>query len=225
MSEAGRRQRLQQAYPTLQDEQLIGEILHAGVPMQLRAGDTICDLGQHCTHLALILRGRARVYELAGSGREITLYRVGTGECCILTASCIMSSQSFPAIASCEEDLEVMLIPAAQVDDFMVRFPVWRRFIWQLLADRLSGVLLLLEEVTFRRLDERIMRYLLERLQASLTDELRLTHQAIADDLGSSREVVSRLLKDMQQRGILALSRGQISVDRSRLQQELDLCD
>jgi CRP/FNR family transcriptional regulator len=118
-----------------------------------------------------------------------------------------------------------LLIPAARVDDFMVRFPVWRRFIWRLLADRLSGVLLLLEEVTFRRLGERLMRYLLERLQAGRTDELRLTHQAIADDLGSSREVVSRLLKDMQQRGILTLSRGQLRVDRSRLLRELDLCD
>jgi CRP/FNR family transcriptional regulator len=225
MNEAERRQPLQQAYPTLRDERLMDEIQRVGVPVQLRAGDTICNHGQHCTHLALILRGRARVYELAGSGREITLYRVVAGECCILTVSCIMSEQSFPAIASCEEDLEVLLIPAARVDDFMVRFPVWRRFIWRLLADRLSGVLLLLEEVTFRRLDERLMRYLLERLQAGRTDELRLTHQAIADDLGSSREVVSRLLKDMQQRGILTLSRGQLRVDRSRLLRELDLCD
>lgn len=194
--------------------------------MHLEKGGTICELGQHCTHLALILRGQARVFELAESGREITLYRVGAGECCILTASCIMSGKTFPAIATCEEDLDVLLVPAARVEEFMLRFAEWRQFIWSLLADRLSGVLLLLEEVTFRRLDERIMRYLLNCLKARKTNTLNLTHQTIADDLGTSREVVSRILKDMQQRGVLELSRGRITVnDLRQLQQALSLCD
>ena len=108
----------------------------------------------------------------------------------------------------------------------MVRFAAWRRFIWRLLADRLSGVLLLLEEVTFRRLDERILQYLIDRHREQGSNDLRITHQTIADDLGTSREVVSRLLKDMQQRGMLTLSRGHIVIDDlQRLNNALALCD
>lgn len=226
MNEANNRQRLQQAYPSLAADELLNEINRDSIPVHLQKGVPICDLGQHCTHLALVLSGSARVYELAESGREITLYRVGAGECCILTASCIMSGQTFPAIASCEEDLDVLLIPAARVDEYMIRFPAWRQFIWKLLADRLAGVLLLLEEVTFRRLDERLLRYLLDRKQALQSSDLQITHQTIADDLGTSREVVSRLLKDMEQRGVLSLSRGHINLsDLDGLIESLDLCD
>ena len=88
------RQQLRAHYPTLAEEEILNEIQRVGIPMHLGKGAPICDLGQHCTHLALILKGRARVYELAESGREITLYRVAAGECCILTASCIRSGQS-----------------------------------------------------------------------------------------------------------------------------------
>jgi len=200
------------AYPLLTDAALLDELLATGIPLLLHQGDRICELGQRCTHLALILRGQARVYQLAESGREITLYRIGSGEVCILTASCIMSGESFPAIARCEKELEVLLVPAARVDEFMVRFPEWRRFIWKLLADRLASVLMLLEEVTFRRLDERVMRYILDAGEKQRSTDLKITHQTIADDLGSAREVVSRILKDMEQRNMLSLSRGRILI-------------
>ncbi len=219
------RQRLQKRYPALTDARLLDELIAHSRRARLTRGQPICDIGQQCTHLALVLEGRARVYELGESGREITLYRIGPGECCILTASCIMSHRTFPAIACCEQDLDVLLLPARQVEDFMLRHPQWRRFVWQLLADRLSGVLMLLEEVTFRRLDERLMRHLLAQRALQGSDELQLTHQAIADDLGTSREVVSRLLKDMQQRGMLALSRGHVTLLGDALQQALALCD
>lgn len=220
------RQELECAYPALSDKDLLDKLLTAGIPGHLTAGSTVCDLGQRCTHLALIRTGRARIYQLAETGREITLYRVGAGECCILTVSCIMSGQAFPAIASCEEDLDVLLVPKDQVEAFMLEFPAWRRFVWKLLATRLADVLMLLEEVTFRRLDERLMRYLLHSQETGGSNDLKITHQMIADELGSAREVVSRLLKDMQQRGILSLARGHIIIkDPAKLIQTLALMD
>ncbi len=209
----------------LDDPELVTAIDQVGLDARLPAGSAICDLGQECTHLALVLEGRARVYELAESGREITLYRIEAGECCILTASCILGGERFPAIARCERDLRVILIPALHVEDFMLRFPAWRRFIWRLLATRLSGVLMLLEEVTFRRLDQRLLRYLLQRGEETGRDELAITHQTIADDLGTSREVVSRVLKDLAHRGMLALQRGRIRLHRQALAQALAQCD
>ncbi len=219
-NEARWRKELKNAYPLLADTDLLNELLATGTPLQLHAGARICELGQQCTHLALVLRGQARVYELAESGREITLYRIGPGEVCILTASCIMSGESFPAIARCEEELEVLLVPAPRVDEYMLRYPEWRRFIWKLLADRLASVLMLLEEVTFRRLDERVMRYLLDACDKQQCNELKITHQTIADDLGTAREVVSRVLKEMEQRQMLSLSRGRVLIMDPKLIQD-----
>ncbi|RMG34968.1 MAG: Crp/Fnr family transcriptional regulator [Gammaproteobacteria bacterium] len=223
---SSRRQLLEQRYPGLSEPALLESIDRAGIDATLPAGATICELGQACEHLALVLEGRARVYELAESGREITLYRVEAGECCILTASCIMSGERFPAFARCERDLRAILLPAAMVDDFMQRFPSWRRFIWKLLASRLSGVLALLEEVAFRRLDQRVLRYLLRRHHESGATTLHLTHQTIADDLGTSREVVSRILKDLEHRGALALARGEVRLlHPEQLERLLAQCD
>lgn len=210
-------------FPALTSPELLDELAATGLPAQLPAGATVCHLGQECSHLALIFSGSARVYQLAETGREITLYRVGAGECCILTASCIMSQQSFPAIAVCETETEGLLIPASQVDDWMGRFPEWRRFVWTLMANRLSNVLCLLEEVTFRRVDQRLSRYLLQAAQGQGSASLTITHQTIADDLGTSREVVSRILKDLEQRGLVALSRGQVAIEKEAL--EAALCD
>ncbi len=225
-SGSAREQAIRARYPALDDDPgLIAAIDQVGLDARLPAGAAICDLGQQCTHLALVLEGRARVYELAESGREITLYRIEAGECCILTASCILGGERFPAIASCEHELQVILVPAAQVEDFMLRFPAWRRFIWRLLATRLSGVLALLEEVTFRRLDQRLLRYLLQRGTENGSDELAITHQTIADDLGTSREVISRVLKDLAHRGMLTLRRGRIGLHRQALQRALTQCD
>lgn len=210
-------------FPALAGKDLSAEIAKIGLPARLPSGTTVCDLGQACTHLALIFSGTARVYQLAETGREITLYRVGAGECCILTASCIMSHRDFPAIAVCETATEALLIPAAQVEDWMGRFPAWRKFVWTLMADRLSSVLCLLEEVTFRRVDQRLIRYLLDNTREHNSPILSMTHQAIADDLGTSREVVSRILKDLEQRQLVALSRGQVVIEPARL--TASLCD
>jgi CRP/FNR family transcriptional regulator, anaerobic regulatory protein len=220
------REQLSKRFPSLSDPALLDAIARTGQRIQVPVGHTICDVGQACSHLALVFDGTARIYQLAETGREITLYRVGPGECCILTAACIMSQQGFPAIASTERTIDALLIPAAQVDEWMGAFAQWRRFVWTLMSDRLSNVLCLLEEVTFHRVDQRIISYLLRQTEAQRNASLNVTHQVIADDVGTSREVVSRILKDLEQRALLSLSRGQLRVDdRAGLQALLALCD
>lgn len=212
-------------YSSLLDTQLLEEISQHAIPVSLRAGDTICQLGQDCSHLALVLSGSARVYQLAESGREITLYRVISGECCILTASCLLSKRTFPAIAVYDEALEAFLIPAGQVHKWMRDFNSWNEFIWTLVADRLSSVLCLLEEVTFHRLDQRLIQYLVNQQQQHGAS-LPLTHQTIADDLGTSREVISRILKDLQQQKLLTQKRALIEINNfEALKELLSLCD
>ncbi|WP_419628911.1 Crp/Fnr family transcriptional regulator, partial [Thiolapillus sp.] len=135
-------------------------LLDSGRQISLPAGQHICLEGSNCSHLAFVLSGTGRVYKLGESGREITLYRVDAGECCILTLSCIISEKRFPAFAVSESDLEAILVPASVIQDWMDSIRSWRRFAWNLITARLGDVISLVEEVTFRRMDERLGFYL-----------------------------------------------------------------
>lgn len=186
------------------------QLLQHAVVKQVPAGEIICWEGDRCSQLALILSGSVRVYKVGENGREITLYRIEENESCILTASCILSQTRFPAIAVVESPVQAVLIPAPILRDWVERYEVWRDYVFGLLSRRLSTVIATVEEVAFRRVDARIAEFL-----ASLTEkqvELRITHQEIAFELGTAREVVSRILKDFEQEKIIALSRGAITI-------------
>ena len=185
---------------------------------RLPAATTICHQGNQCEQLPILLSGQARVFKLSDTGREITLYRIAPGESCVLTASCIMSDLSFPAIAETEKDIEVILIPASVMTDWFELYPVWRQFIFQMISRRLDSILTVIEEVAFQRMDIRLTRHL--DAVADDDDIIRTTHQQIADELGSAREVVTRLLKDLEADGKIELKRGMIRIlDRTRLTQ------
>ena len=207
------------------DEAFTEELATSATAVSLAAGQTICHQGDSCTQLALVTAGSARVYKLAESGREITLYRVDPGECCILTASCMLSQRAFPANATVETDLQAIVIPANRVTAWMSDSQVWQRFLWSLLATRLGDVIGLVEEVAFRRMDQRLADYLHTHAdQRGAT--LNATHSKIAADLGTSREVVSRMLKDLEQRGLLKLSRGRVEIlSPAQLGEATRLCD
>ncbi len=175
-------------------------------------GDTICGQGSHCSMLALVVSGTARIYKLGESGREITLYRIGTGESCILTASCIISGSPFPAFAVCEEPIEALVIPPGKVRQWTDDHPAWRNYLFGLISSRLGDVISVIEEIAFRRVDQRLAEYLLQRNGDNGRDSLRITHQAIASDLGTSREVISRILKDFEHRGLISVARGRLQI-------------
>jgi CRP/FNR family transcriptional regulator len=199
-------------FPTIAgDAALMGELAAAAVAASLPRGQSICREGDTCHQLALLTSGSARIFKTAESGREITLYRVEPGECCILTASCMLSDRAFPANAVVEGHLEAVVIPEPQVLQWMASSPSWRQFMWSLLAERLADVIGLVEEIAFRRMDERLREYLAEHARDK-GPVLHATHSQVAADLGTSREVVSRMLKDLELRGLLRLSRGRIEL-------------
>lgn len=169
---------------------------------------TFLEQGATCGGLALVLSGTARVFKLAESGRELTLYRVGEGESCILTASCILSDTPFPAFAVSETDMSVLMVPQGAVRRFIHGYESWRDYVFRLLSQRMSLVLSVVEEVAFQRLDHRLAHYLAEQVG----DVVAKTHHEVAADLSSTREVVSRLLKDFEKKGWVELSRGKITL-------------
>jgi len=180
---------------------------------RIDVGRPICDEGMQCGHLALITTGVARVYKLSENGREITLYRISSGESCILTASCIISARPFPAFAICEAPIEALVISSPTVKRWTDVFPAWRDYLFGLIGDRLGDVISVVEEIAFRRVDRRLAHYLLQRLEPAENGNLSITHQAIASDLGTSREVVSRILKDFEHQGLISVSRGTVRLD------------
>ena len=193
------------------DGGLVRQIAAKTFSASLEPGHNICHQGDSCSQLALVTAGSARVFKLAESGREITLYRVEPGECCILTASCMLSGRVFPANATVEQALDAVLIPQPRVLEWMTVSETWRHYLWGLLAERLGDVISLVEEIAFRRMDERLGGYLASHAR-DRGSVLLATHQQIAADLGTSREVVSRMLKDFESRGLLKLSRGRIEL-------------
>jgi CRP/FNR family transcriptional regulator len=166
--------------------------------------------GDRADAIALLISGVVRVYKIGETGREITLYRFGRGESCVITANAILNTQNFPAIAVVEDDAEAVMIPADSFSEWVQRYDPWRDFVFNLFSQRLASVMDVLDEVAFQRMDRRLAAFLLERGRAG--NPIAATHQEIANELGSSREVISRLLEDFAQRGLLALARGEVEV-------------
>jgi CRP/FNR family transcriptional regulator len=166
--------------------------------------------GDRVEAIALLISGVVRVYKVGETGREITLYRFGNGSSCILTANAILSQKTFPVIATVEQDAEAVMIPADVFRDWVSRYDLWREFVFDLLSQRLSTVMAVIDEVAFKRMDRRVASLLLER--AKRQNPLRVTHQEIAAELGSSREVISRLLEDFVGDGSVRSGRGTVEV-------------
>lgn len=193
--------------------------MQQAVKASLPAGATVCHQGNVCQQLPILLSGQARVYKLSESGKEITLYRIAPGESCVLTASCIMSNLSFPAIAETEEDVEALLIPSNTVADWFEQYPAWRQFVFEMISRRLSSILTVIEEVAFQRMDSRLANYLANNVNNE--NCIKTTHQHIADELGTAREVVTRLLKDLEADRKIELKRGLIRIlDKEKLQSD-----
>jgi CRP/FNR family transcriptional regulator len=187
--------------------QLLEKITRHGQQRSMARGTRLYWEGDACSHIALVLEGEIRVFKTSSSGREITLYEIGPGETCILNASCIFSDHGYPADAVTLSDVRLLLLPAGVFQELVNSFPDFRAFVFSLLSDRLLTVFQLIEEVVFGNLEERLLDYLVEKSEDNI---LQSTHQVIANDLGTSREVVSRLLKDLERQGKLELGRSRI---------------
>ena len=185
--------------------------------IEVPAGVSVFRPGSHCERYLMLLAGRVRVQMVAANGREVVLYRVGAGETCVMTASCLMAHRSYSAEGITETDVVVLGLPKSTFDSLLARSSRFREFALASYAERLSDLVLLVEEVAFQRVDTRLARLLLER--AAGREFLSMTHYELAVELGTAREVVSRQLKEFERRGWLNLARGRLDIaDRAALE-------
>lgn len=192
------------------DHEFINEFKRSAFLAHIPAGHDVFLEGDRVEAIALLISGGVRVYKIGETGREITLYRFGNGSSCVLTANAILSRNTFPAIATIEQDAEAVMIPADVFRDWVKKYDLWRDFVFDLLSQRLSTVMAVVDEVVFQRMDRRVAKFLIKKGQEA--NPIRITHQEIAAELGSSREVVSRLLEDFINEGSVQSGRGVIEI-------------
>lgn len=180
------------------------------------AGTVLFTPGQTCEQLVLIARGRVQVRTVSESGRELLLYHVNPGETCVLSLACLISEGVYQAEGICETDVEGRGIGRATLRELMDVSPAFRDRVLGIQTSRIYELIGLIDEIAFHRTESRLAGRLLDLLDAR--DVVLSTHQQLADDLGTAREVVSRRLKSLEQRGILSVERGRITVlDKRRL--------
>ncbi len=181
--------------------------VHRVVP----AGTTMFNERAPCTGFPLVLRGSVRVAQLYPNGRELQLYRVKAGESCLLSGSCLLGHTEYAATAVTEDETELLVLPPAEFRALIAEDEDFRTYVFSLYGERLATLLQLVEAVAYQKLDQRLAAMLSKRAQAG-DRTVHATHQDLADELGSVREIVSRLLRSFEDRGWVELGRERIRV-------------
>ncbi len=203
-------------YPVLSrlPEDLAGRVVSEAREITVPAGAVLFDEHQPCQGFPFVLAGAIRVLKTAANGRELPLYRVLPGESCIITSSCLLGHADYNARGVAETETALVLMPRRLFDELLAQEP-FRDFVFHLFSERMAELMTLVEEVAFRKLDQRLAGLLLGKGKV-----VHVTHQQLADDLGSVREMVSRLLKGFAEQGLVRLGREQVEIlDPARLRQ------
>jgi CRP/FNR family transcriptional regulator len=186
------------------------QLVEAGSVVRLPAGTRIFGLGQAPTAYLLLIEGTVRVQQVSATGREIVLYRVTAGESCVLTTACLLGGEDYNAEGLAETDIAAAAIPRAAFDDLVARSAPFRHFVFTAFSQRVTNLLRIIEEVAFQRIDARLAQRLLDL--AGERGQIGITHQELAAELGSAREVISRQLHEFQRRGWIVTARGTIEI-------------
>lgn len=188
--------------------------------MQVKRDSVLFSAGDACNGYVLVVSGVIRVQKIDPQGHEIVLYRVEEGQSCMLTTTCLMAHQEYPAEGIAETDVDMVLLPLNAFDSALAGSPSFRQFVMANIGHRISDLMLLLEDVAFGRKDVRLASFLLKSAHQR-DDVLNMTHKQLAVELGTAREVVSRLIKDFERRGLVRLGRNRIHILRHDLLQQI----
>ena len=197
-----------------QQQRMLGGLTARTVPK----GTVLHNGSADCTGLLLVKSGQLRAYILSEEGREITIYRLFDRDLCLFSASCMLRSIQFEVVIEAEKDTELWVIPADLYQGIMEESAPVANYTNELMASRFSDVMWLMEQIMWKSLDKRLAEFLLEEAAIEGTQQLKLTHETIANHLGSHREVITRMLRYFQNEGMVKLSRGMVTLlDQAKL--------
>lgn len=208
MKADGWRQYLPELEATADD--MICQLFDASNVVTLPENSTVFHQGDSCNNYLIILEGKVKVFTRAENGREILLYRLFNGDSCVLTTSCLFGNKNYPAEGKAETATSALAIPASRFNEAMQQSTTFREMVFSAFSSHLSDLITLVEEVAFGKVDVRLAKHLLSQCDDDST--LTSTHQNIATELGSAREVISRQLKELESKGLIILNRGNIKI-------------
>ena len=176
------------------------------------AGTVVHNGAVECTGFLLVRSGQLRAYTISEEGREVTIYRLFDHDCCLFSAACIMSSLQFEVIIETEKDSEIFIIPPSVYQKLMNESLAVSKYTNDLMATRFSEIMWLMDQIMWKSFDKRLAGYLLEEISIEGTNLLKVTHEKIANHMGTAREVVTRMLRYFQGEGLVKLARGTIEI-------------
>ena len=194
------------------EPELLKQLQLRATQVSIKAGETIMDIGQIVRQMPIILSGSIKVTRIDDKGREILLYYVNPNESCAMTFTCCMEHFPSEIKAVAEEDVEMLMLPMSVMDEWMTKYPTWKSFVMRTIRLRFNELLKTIDHIAFQKLDERLIAYLKEKSKTTGSSLLNISHQQIAEELATSREVISRLLKKLEHDKKLLLYRSQIKL-------------
>ena len=205
-------EQIHQHFPAFSEPGLQQVLSDQGRLHHFAEGELIMDFGGTVRMLPLILTGSIKISRLGEDGSELFLYYLTRGETCTMTFTCCISSRTSEIRAVAEEDTTVLGLPPQRLDEWMMRYVSWKNFVMQSYDRRLGELLTTIDQIAFQQVDSRLLEYLTRRAELRDDRALTATHQEIANDLHVSRETISRLLKSLEKRGLIALGRNRITL-------------
>jgi CRP/FNR family transcriptional regulator, anaerobic regulatory protein len=191
---------------------LIKEMYQFGEIKHFKEGDIIMDYGKYIRMMPLIIKGTIKVYRMDDNGKEILLYYLSSNESCSMAYSCCVEAKKSAIKAIAEDEVELLAIPHTKLDDWLCKYPTWKNYIMRSFNERFLELLKSIESIAFHKLDERLITYLKEKQKLSGSSVIKTSHNIIADELATSRVVVSRLLKQLENDGKILLYRNEIKL-------------
>lgn len=204
--------KLKELFPVFEQHELVEKIVDNCQYFKLPGGTELMHTGSYISVVPLVLSGTIKVFREDVDGREIFLYYINKGESCALTMTACFKMEKSYIKAKIQEDTEFLAIPVQLMRSFHKNYPTWSKFVFSTFSKRFDEILKVLETVVFHNMDERLALYLKEKAAVMNVKVLYISHKEIADDLVTSREVISRLLKQMEKKELLELARGRIKL-------------
>jgi CRP/FNR family transcriptional regulator len=197
-------------FPILFEDELKRELQSASRLYKVPAGDIIMDIDQTIDQIPLVIKGSIKILREDEEGNEIFLYYLEPGSACATSITCCLTGQKSTIRAIAEDDTEYLAIPVHYSDEWMIKYKSWKNFVMNTYAERFEELLKAIDQLAFKKMDERLAKYLHDKAELHESHEIHISHQEIAYDLNTSREVISRLLKQLEKIGSIKLGRNRI---------------
>ncbi|MBS1952458.1 MAG: Transcriptional regulator, Crp/Fnr family [Cytophagales bacterium] len=201
-------------FKTIFEPELLREIESKAKIVSVKEGDVLLDIGQTVRIIPLLLKGILKITRVDQAGKELLLYYVHANESCAMTFTCCMQQYPSEVKATAESEVEFLAIPIGNMDEWIAKFPTWKSFVMRTIRSRFNELLNAIDQLAFQKLDERLVHYLKEKSKATGSSLINLSHEEIANEMASSREVISRLLKKLENDKKVLLYRNQIKLLR-----------